>query len=208
MKLNWNILYDLYHTYISFSVDLLTVTDNKQNIYQCKLVKEFTYADLIFYIISAIGAGAALFAFFKAYMVIKTRYIPKYRYTFEYGEKNNQPITLKLYLSRMEINYQITEIGLSSKTEEPIISYSIDNRYEHNKHTTKFKKNNAVELWDCIQPISEELKQANKEEVLLEIKIPFSDEKNRKIRICFEFDKFPYTTFMVITIPPKNHYII
>ena len=91
------------------------------------------------------GAIIALFTFVGALMKLKTQYIPKYRYSFKYGETDNQPITLNLFISRMDMNYKITTIKLESKTKEPIISCSIDNRYIHNKHTAKFDKNKMVE---------------------------------------------------------------
>ena len=102
------------------------------------------------------------------------------------------------------MNYKITAIKLESKSKEPIISCSINNKYVHNKHTAKFNKNKMIDLWDIIQPKTDELEK----EILLEIEIPFSSQKNRRILIDFEIDKFPYSTFMVIRIPPKNHYVI
>ena len=201
MKLNWNVVYDFCHTYISSSVSLPTLIDKQQVIYQCnQAAKEFAPADLVYFVIIAIASMAAVFAGMHAYQMLKSRQLPKYRYDFGYDKATNSLVlTLKLRRSE-EIPYYVEQIELGS-SKKPILSYEIDGHF-YNQYDMQIKKNKVVDIHHLVQPVSNEYKDT---EIEFKINISLPVKERTHLRVFFGYDKYPFGGFISIKLPPKNH---
>ena len=140
-----------------------------------------------------VGLYFKIFTMVRDGVLHQSKFIPKYRYNFEYTVQNNYPlIIMKIIFEQGELPYYISKIYLLKYRFNCKIMYCKIN--QHLCH-------NLNNIHHIIQPIS---KKHSNEEVALEIAIPFKLKEKRQLNVAFGFDKYPYESTITIKLPPTD----
>lgn len=146
--------------------------------------------------ITFIGMCIKTFTTMRDNILHQSKFIPKYRYHFDYITQNNYPLTIiKLTLEQSDIPYYIKKIYLMKYRFNCKIIYCKINGHHCN---------DLNNIYYIIQP---SLNECPNQKTELEIAIPFLMNEKRELCLRFGYDKYPYESFIVIKLPPNDKLI-
>ena len=128
---------------------------------------------------------------------------PEYDCDFRFGKRTTDPITAVIRITRSKVPLILDAIGLISDDDLRISDYSIGTNFDnlqtfYAKDLTFYFKR-AIHLNHRIKAVTQTV-----DEVLLLVTIPFSDLKNRYLKLFFQQDIYPRLVPLSIRIPERE----